>query len=169
MSSVFRTLTDICLDNLDSNCRVYRNFDQLTPGTYKIDKFALVETRFGLKLQAITDKFFIYLPSRFSNKINEQAQIDELNANRCLMIYKGKNENGVKLEFKQYDNNVQGYSEDEEESSSQTSDTVSEYNINEAPMKLGAKRKRIEKWQIQDEVDGDSSKKSKKLPKNKKM
>lgn len=109
MSTVFNTLKSACPNE---DVKVYKNFDQLSIGEYNIREFNLVETKFGLRLLAISDEFYIYLPARFSKKINEQHQIDELNKGRCTMLYNGKDKNGVLLDFKQDDEKDSGYEEE---------------------------------------------------------
>lgn len=98
MEQALNSLINACNDK---NCLTYKNFNQLNIGEYKIKRFALSQTKFGLRVKAISDDFYIYLPTKFTNHLNKQEQIDALNDGNVIMWFKGKDRDGVHLEFKQ--------------------------------------------------------------------
>jgi hypothetical protein len=104
MSSAFELLKNSCentaISNNNNNTKIYKNFDQLVPGEYAIEKFRIVDTKYGPKIQAVGGDFYVFLPSRFSAQSLNQTMIDELNQARYVMIYKGKDNNTAQLDFK---------------------------------------------------------------------
>lgn len=80
----------------------YKKFDDMSTGCYKVKKFELKETEYGPKLQVFIENFFVYLPPRFTELINSQQLIDELNSKNYVMEYAGKdkmNFNFLQLKF----------------------------------------------------------------------
>lgn len=71
-----------------------KSFDELAKGEYRIVQFKLNNTRFGLRLTVHFEDFFVWLPSRFSDKISSQDQVNELNqkaaSGNYFMRYDGK-------------------------------------------------------------------------------
>lgn len=56
-----------------------------------VKSFKLKNTPYGLRLHVQVDNFYLSLPPRFSDKINSDEQLAELNSNKLKMIYGGKN------------------------------------------------------------------------------
>lgn len=94
MEHTFSTLLAACHDK-----KAYKSFSELNVGEYEIKKFALVETKFGLKVQVFIEDFYVFLPTRFTNRINTQKQIDDLNKIPSKMIYNGRDKYGINLSF----------------------------------------------------------------------
>lgn len=65
------------------------NFDKLSVGEYLIYEFALVQTKYGLRVRADLGKTYIYLPERYAKSLNSD-HIDDLNKSTKVMIYSGK-------------------------------------------------------------------------------
>lgn len=85
--------------------KVSRNkrFDDLAVGTYIVKSFKTKNTMYGLRVLVEIDDFHLSLPPRFSDKINSEEQIEELNAKKWKMIYGGKDVaefNKLILDFK---------------------------------------------------------------------
>lgn len=96
--SIFGLLQKIC----ENKNRVFKNFEQLEVGEYAVEKFELVDTKFGCKLRVKTKDFYICLPDRFAEFINTEEQVNELNGNDTTMKFNGKdqkNKNKILLEF----------------------------------------------------------------------
>lgn len=78
------------LSALKSNSREYTNFTQLPAGEYQIQKFAKVETPKGERLRVDLNEYYVFLPERYLNGINEE-KLAELNNGKYVMVFKGKN------------------------------------------------------------------------------
>lgn len=174
MPVILSTLKNAC----SSDCKtykVYKNFDDLPIGEYKINRFALVETKYGQRIRVTLDECYIYLPTRLLKTINEQSQIDELNSVGCIMVYKGKDKNSIQLDFKEVDdsesedsddesgNNNEGESEQEHVQDSQTKYAVTDYNDREKKLEAEARNKKHKKFEGRDEVDEAKPKKAKRI------
>lgn len=57
-----------------------------------MNRFAFRDMSFGKKLTVEFDEFYVTLPNRFSDVINTDKDVAELNRERIEMIYKGKKE-----------------------------------------------------------------------------
>lgn len=80
-----------------------KKFDDLTQGTYLVKSFKLKDTTFGLRLYVQIDDFYLVLPPRYTDKINSDEQLQELNGGKFKMIYHGKNKdeyNKLMIDFK---------------------------------------------------------------------
>lgn len=80
-----------------------KKFENLDRGTYLVKSFELKETPFGLRLFVKIDDFGLILPPRYSDKINSDEQLKELNDGKFKMIYRGKNKdeyNKLMIDFK---------------------------------------------------------------------
>lgn len=98
--SAFNALKSACKGSI-----MYRNFDSIEIGVYKVLEFKFADTRYGRKIVVVTDEFMCFLPDRFSKSIMTQEAIDELNNTPCVMKYNGKDpkrKNLVKLDFEKY-------------------------------------------------------------------
>lgn len=67
-----------------------KRFDDLKIGEYLVKTFKLKEFPFGLRLLVEIDNFYLILPPRFSDKINSEQQLAEINAKKFKMVYGGK-------------------------------------------------------------------------------
>lgn len=97
---------------------IVKKFDDLAIGEYIPKLFKLADTNYGLKIYVSIDDFWIMLPTRYSDKINSDEQIRELNNTKFKMIYSGKDQNQgnrVMLKFKPLDDDEDGSSDDDEE------------------------------------------------------
>lgn len=82
--------------------RPYKSFTSLKMGKYIINKFSSAETEHGERIRIDLDKFYMYLPGRFSGFSSDQ--LSELNKTQKLMIYKGrdkKNHDRLIIEFEE--------------------------------------------------------------------
>lgn len=90
------------MDLLKSACEDYQKADILDDskiGSHNVVEFRLVKTIYGVKVIVKTDSFEVFLPPRFSKKINTQESIDNLNQTKMKMIYKGKDQTRHLIEF----------------------------------------------------------------------
>lgn len=98
---------------------IYKKFDDLEIGDYTVSAFKLEEhARFGLKLHVYVDDFYLILPSRFADKINQQSQVDELNNQAIKLVYGGKDAgrfNRLKLDFVQVESSKRAVEADDGE------------------------------------------------------
>lgn len=81
-----------------------KKFDSLENGEYTVKSFKLKDTNFGLRVFAEIDNFYLSLPPRFSDKINSEEQIAEINSKKWKMTYGGKDAaefNKLIIDFKQ--------------------------------------------------------------------
>lgn len=81
-----------------------KKFDSLQHGAYTVKTFKLKDTNFGLRVFVEIENFYLSLPQRFSDKINSEEQIAELNSKKWKMIYGGKDAaefNKLIIDFKQ--------------------------------------------------------------------
>lgn len=67
-----------------------KRFDDLAVGTYIVKSFKMKNTMYGLRVLVEIDNFHLSLPPRFSDKINSEEQIEELNVKKWKMVYGGK-------------------------------------------------------------------------------
>lgn len=75
-----------------------KKFDNLAPGEYLVKTFSLKKTVFGLRLCAEIDDFYLNLPPRYTDKVNSDEQLDDINSKQWKMVYSGKNrDQGNKL------------------------------------------------------------------------
>lgn len=65
------------------------SFKDFSTGQYVVNKFTIVETTYGKRVQIDLNDSYMYLPERFVNMLT-QKDIDELNKSSKIMIYKGK-------------------------------------------------------------------------------
>ena len=72
-----------------SNPKPIANFDNLPVGDYFISNFALVETKFGLRLRLDLGDKILFLPERFAIGFTAE-KVSELNEGHYLLLYKGK-------------------------------------------------------------------------------
>lgn len=80
----------------------YKKFSDLPTGSYTVKRFHLKETNFGLRLLVEIEDFYLTLPQRFSEKINTQEQVKEINRGKWRLAYGGKdiaNYNKLKIDF----------------------------------------------------------------------
>lgn len=80
-----------------------KKFENLDHGTYLVKSFKLKDTPYGLRLFVQIDDFYLILPPRYTDKINSDEQLKELNDGKFKMIYRGKNKdefNKLMIDFK---------------------------------------------------------------------
>lgn len=68
----------------------YRNFDNIAVGVYKVLKFEFVTSKYGKRVVVTTPEFKCFLPDRFSQSIQTDEAIAELNGSPCVMRFSGK-------------------------------------------------------------------------------
>lgn len=81
----------------------YKKFADLPIGSYTVKKFALKETSYGIRLSVYIEDFYLTLPQRYSDKINTEAHVEEMNRTRTRLIYGGKEPGQfgiLKIDFK---------------------------------------------------------------------
>lgn len=120
-----------------------KRFDDLQEGTYIIKSFQLKETTFGLRVVVQIDNFYLALPPRFSDKINSEDQILELNSKKWTMVYGGKDAkefNKLIIDFKPLkDGKHLNQTTDEDDDDDVDDDSAEENNTRAAS---AAKKKR---------------------------
>lgn len=124
-----------------SNARMKR-FDDLQVGTYIVKSFQLKETTFGLRVVVEIDNFYLTLPPRFSDKMNSEEQILELNAKKWTMVYGGKNAsefNKLIIDFKPLKDSKRLNQTNDEEDDDEDGDSAEE---NDTKVVVPAKKKR---------------------------
>lgn len=77
-------------DKLKQSCRGKQlvRLDDLPIGEYVVQKFSIIQTRYGEKIRVDLDDKWIILPSRFESFTAED--IENLNKIAQLLIYKGR-------------------------------------------------------------------------------
>lgn len=68
----------------------HKKFCDLPIGSYAVRRFLLKETPYGLRLHAEIEDFYLALPKRFSDQINTQEQVEEINRERWQLVYGGR-------------------------------------------------------------------------------
>lgn len=88
-------------DKLKKACakKSYKSFDSLDVGEYLVKNFTLVDTTYGKRVRITMDDSTMYLPERFAEILDETA-IFELNAAPMIMIYSGKQNKRLLIDFK---------------------------------------------------------------------
>lgn len=77
------------LSELNSCSKKYINFSKLPIGEYPVEKFSLVSTPHGDRIRADLAEYFIFLPQRYFDKVNEEKCVT-LNKYNYIMVYNGK-------------------------------------------------------------------------------
>lgn len=79
------------VDKLNASCVVfpYISFNDLAPGDYIVNHFAVVETKFGKRIRVEIDNGYLLLPGRCIRRV-DKATINELNKTPKHMTYSGK-------------------------------------------------------------------------------
>lgn len=98
--------------------RTIKKFDDLAVGTYSVDSFSMKDTRYGRRIFVNIEEFCVVLPVRFMERVNKQKQIDELNAQRFNMVYKGKDiarRNLLLLSFNEIRDSTDGGDDDDDD------------------------------------------------------
>lgn len=73
--------------------------DDIEVGSYKVEKFRLLKTVHGLRLLVQTESFEAFLPPRFSDNVNTEEMVEELNNTAMIMMYTGKTGKRHDIEF----------------------------------------------------------------------
>lgn len=79
----------------------FRSFKHLSLGEYVVKNFKFVKTSYGQRVRIEIDNFFMYLPERVVDKLDNKL-IDVLNSNPVMMTYLGKDpevQNRLLLDF----------------------------------------------------------------------
>lgn len=124
-----------------------------------------LNTLFGLKLFVYTKNFFVILPPRFSDKVNQKGHVDELNQSKLFMVFKGKNEDTGFLDVK--------FIEEANDPNESDVDSDEEFQALLKPKqnkRAAPKNKTTEIYSDTDDVDDEDDhppKKKKPAPKNK--
>lgn len=95
----FNLLLDACAN------QKYCNFANLPLGEHLVFEFSIVETQYGERIRADLGDKYVYLPERFTKKLN-QENIAELNETQNVLCYYGRDplkNNKVLLDFKKVD------------------------------------------------------------------
>lgn len=97
----FLLLQEACKKKKNLKDVKFIKWDELPVGDYKVDLFKLTESNYGLKIQVIFlldgEKRYVSLPDRFSEKLNQDSQIDELNQHQYTMKFFGKDTSWYKF------------------------------------------------------------------------
>lgn len=85
-----------------------KSFDQLHIGNYIINSFQLRTTCYGIRLVVVLDDGdMFYLPPRFSDVINTEKQLNDLNCSKHVLLYRGKDaqqKNWIDVDFEEIPN-----------------------------------------------------------------
>lgn len=92
MSSAALDLLNACLSGANKNLTPYKNFDQIAPGAYLVEKFYFYKgKKFGPQVIAATKEFKINMPKRIIDEFKSQERVDTLNeATPLVMVFGGK-------------------------------------------------------------------------------
>lgn len=94
--NIFKTLKNAC------NGNSYKSFNDLQIGSYPVDRFELVESKYGVRVAVWIAGSRLYLPTRFNIVFSTQEQIDKLNETKIELYYGGKDatqRNRIILDF----------------------------------------------------------------------
>lgn len=97
MSSVFELLVQAC-----APVEKFKSMSDLSAGEYHIDAFRLINTKYGVSLAVVIARQIVFLPPRFSKKIQTQQQVDELNEANHIMTYEGMLKGEHVIRFKEF-------------------------------------------------------------------
>jgi hypothetical protein len=79
------------------NFKNFMSFKDLLPGEYIVDKFSIVNTKYGERVRIDLHDSYMFLPKSFLKTVTPEV-IDDLNSAPKMMIYQGKDaENGNAL------------------------------------------------------------------------
>lgn len=79
------------------NSKNFASFKDLLPGEYIVEKFSIVNTKYGEQVRIDLHDSYMYLPKSFLNTLTPEV-IDDLNKAPKMMVYQGKDaENGNAL------------------------------------------------------------------------
>jgi hypothetical protein len=96
--SAFARLQNVC-----TATKKYINFDELPIGEHLVKYFQLDKSKFGMRVEAVLcSGNTIGLPERFHREFPTQIDIDALNENQHILVYKGKDKqrnNRIMLDF----------------------------------------------------------------------
>ena len=79
-----------------------KSLRHLTPGSYEVNRFKTLNTKYGKRLIVRIDKTEYFLPQRFAEAVEGPEALRELNLRRYIMIYGGMEKakhNRIKVEF----------------------------------------------------------------------
>lgn len=97
--SAFDLLNQACVGE---EYKTSYSWDNLKIGEYPIDHFTIIDRFGGDKLYVVLENGYeLQLPKRCFGKVNQQNQIDELNTEKNILIWNGKDpKKGNKLLIK---------------------------------------------------------------------
>lgn len=79
------------------NYKHFASFKDLLPGEYIVEKFSIVNTKYGERVRIDLHDSYMYLSKSFLNTLTPEV-IDDLNKAPKMMLYQGKDaENGNSL------------------------------------------------------------------------
>lgn len=86
---------------------VFKKMSELEIGKHQIEKFTFVKSIFGrsfrlaiiLETNSPTTKTYVGLPERFTDAVNTEEQLEDLNEGRYILNYKGQ---GNEMHKKKY-------------------------------------------------------------------
>lgn len=85
------------LNELNSCGKKYTNFGKLPIGEYPVQKFSLASTPHGDRIRVDLAEYFVFLPHRYFDKVNEE-KCTTLNKFNYIMVFNGKeNTKGERL------------------------------------------------------------------------
>lgn len=79
-----------------------KSLRQLTPGSYEVDLFKVLNTKYGKRLIVRVQHMEYFLPHRFAEVIEGPEAINALNSRRYIMVYGGMDalkQNRIKVNF----------------------------------------------------------------------
>lgn len=68
----------------------YKKFDDLPLGEHEIKSFMLRSAKYGDCVSVFIEDFYLILPDRFTQVIGQKRKIEEMNAGKYILIWKGK-------------------------------------------------------------------------------
>lgn len=77
----------------------YKSFNELKEGEYIVNNFTFVDTTYGKRVRISLEDKFMFLPERFAEILNDDT-IAELNSSPKIMVYGGKDNKRLILDFK---------------------------------------------------------------------
>lgn len=69
--------------------RNYQSFRDFKPGEYPVERFSVIETKFGNRIKVELKEVYLLLPERYNTAATPEG-IADLNSCSKMMVYSGK-------------------------------------------------------------------------------
>lgn len=109
----------------------YIKFDELEPGTYQVNNFSLIDSKFGKGKKCVSIDIsggYVILPNKMTKCLNNEKKIAQLNKESYDFIYEGKDESppySIKFRFQMHNaKKVAEHNDDQNEATVSDEDTA---------------------------------------------